>query len=407
MWTRARAALCLAGLTISAVPAALPTPALAQTMAAKIEAADPKAAEATGLAVDIHEEIVKVRVTLRLANGKPFTGDMVITHFRPPGPGPFPVAVHSHGRSSASRHEPARMRPTGLARYWIRRGFAVVVPTRVGYGELGQAVDPEAAGACESANYRPALAAMAAQIDAAVAFAGTLPWVDRSNVVLSGASYGGFGTIAAAGEDMPGVVGAINFVGGLGGAPLERPGEPCQGPGIEALAGETGARSRVPMLWLYSENDRFWGADWPRRWHKAFTAAGGKAQFAMLPPVGDDGHKLTSEGHALWRPVADRFLVGLGFALPTAGSTLPATQFARLDEADRVPNIRAGMREGYAKFLAADIPRAFAISPAGAWAWRVGRDAAEVAVNSCQFNSRSACSLYAVDDRVVWKDSGR
>ncbi len=382
--------------------------AAAQTALASNEPTQAGTAAESPLAADINEEVARVDVTVRLPNGRIHTGGMIITHFRPPGPGPFPIVVFSHGRTPASRHEPMRWRALPIARYWTRRGFAVIVPTRVGYGELGQAVDPEASGACASAEFRPAVEAMATQVVRAVEFAQSLPWTDAKRVVLSGVSYGGFATLAGASKRIPGVIGAVNFVGGLGGNAQQRPGAPCQAERVTAVAASLGATSRVPTLWLYADNDRYWGAEWPRRWFDAYTAAGGNARMTSFAPVGDDGHRLMSGAFPIWRPVVDRYVASLGFSLPVAETNLPASGFATLDEIDKLPHVKsATAREGYAKFLAADLPRAFAVSRNGAWAWRSGLDAVKVALERCQGNARAACSLYAVDDRVVWNPARR
>ena len=284
----------------------------------------PAAATPVKPAVDINETIARVPVSLRLPGGRPHTGEMLVTHYRPQGNGPFPVVVFSHGRNSLTRHEPARWRALPTARYWVRRGFAVLVLTRVGYGELGQDVDPETGGACDNADYGPALDAMSTQVEKAVEFAATLPWADTTRIVLQGVSYGGFGTIAASAKSIPGVVGAINFVGGMGGNPQHRPRDPCQGERISRIAATAGEKTKIPMLWLYVENDLFWGAEWPKRWHKAFTDAGGRAKLTTFGPIGEDGHKLLNEGFAVWRPAVDQFVASLGFKLPVAATSLKA-----------------------------------------------------------------------------------
>ena len=107
------------------------------------------AAGESQMAIDVREEIARVDVKLKLYDGTPFAGEMVVTHYRPEGSGPFPVVVFSHGRTPTSRNEPARWRALQAARYWTRRGFAVIVPTRVGYGELNTSVDPEISGRSE------------------------------------------------------------------------------------------------------------------------------------------------------------------------------------------------------------------------------------------------------------------
>ena len=366
------------------------------------------AAGESQVAIDVREEIARVDVKLKLYDGTPFAGEMVVTHYRPEGSGPFPLVVFSHGRTPTSRHEPARWRALQAARYWTRRGFAVIVPTRVGYGELNTSVDPEISGSCANANFRPAIDAMTTQIARAVDFARTLPWVDGSRIILTGVSYGGFGTIAATSAQIAGVVGAVNFVGGLGGSPQQRPSDPCQGERITGLAAEFGGRSRVPTLWLYADNDAYWGKEWPRRWFDAFTAAGGSGKLVNFAAVGDDGHKLMSSAFPSWRPVVDRFVASIGFKLPMAAPSLQASGFAAIDDADKVPFTKPSARvETWPKFLAADVPRAFAFAPGGAWAWRSGLDAVEVALSRCQQNARTPCKLYAVDDRVVWKQQSR
>ena len=69
-------------------------------------------------------------------------------------------------------------------------------------------------------------------------------------------------------------------------------------------------KSRIPMLWIYSENDTYFGPDLANRMHEAFTAAGGKAEFRMLPPFGSDGHFLIDAAEAvpIWSPLVSRFL---------------------------------------------------------------------------------------------------
>jgi len=79
--------------------------------------------EGLKLANDIHETVDKVTVTVMLLSGKTYTGLMIVTHYRPDGPGPFPIVIFNHGRSTAmeKRAVPPRQRYTNVARYWIRR----------------------------------------------------------------------------------------------------------------------------------------------------------------------------------------------------------------------------------------------------------------------------------------------
>ena len=355
---------------------------------------------------DIHETIVRLPVTVTLASGRPHSGQIVVTHYRPDGNGPFPLAVINHGRTNDrdKRAEPARWRLTGVARYFVRRGFAVLVLTRLGYGDAGLEPDPEFSGrGCNDRDVNPGVAALIRETGAALDFARTQPWADSRRVILVGQSYGGLGTMAATGKNLPGVIAAINFSGGSGGNPKEHPTRPCSPEGITSVMREAGSRARVPTLWLYAENDHFWGKDWPRQWYAAYTGAGGRADMSMVPPIGDEGHQLLTRGFATWRPLVDRFLDKAGFPTPRSKDAPPSTGFAPLDDASRLPYVKDEVKsDGYQKFLNSDIPRAFAISPSGTWYWRKGPDAPKQALEACQKTSRTPCRLYAVDDAVVW-----
>jgi hypothetical protein len=68
-----------------------------------------------------------------------------------------------------------------------------------------------------------------------------------------------------------------------------------------------GATDKVPQLWLYADNDRFYGEAMSRGYYEAFTAAGGKARYELLHGVPGDGHLLWVYPDR-WRPIADQFL---------------------------------------------------------------------------------------------------
>ena len=62
--------------------------------------------------------------------------------------------------------------------------------------------------------------------------------------------------------------------------------------------------ARLPSLWLYAPNDKFWGPEVPRQWHAAHVASGGTAEFVQTAPVPNaDGHDLIFVGRELWKPV--------------------------------------------------------------------------------------------------------
>ena len=70
----------------------------------------------------------------------------------------------------------------------------------------------------------------------------------------------------------------------------------------------------MPSLWLYASNDHYWGAEWPRTWHRAFAGGGSPSRLVTTEPVPNaDGHQLLGRGGRLWTVAVDRFLDELGF----------------------------------------------------------------------------------------------
>lgn len=357
------------------------------------------------LAADMFEAVTKLPLTVQDMYGKSIDGQMVLTYFKPAGDGPFAAVIMNHGRNSEQRTTPARYRYGDVARYWLRRGVAVFVPTRLGYGDSGMEQDPEFTGECSAKNYDAAAAVTNVQTLATLEFAIKQPWVNPNKVVLMGQSMGGFATVVAMGAKHPSVIAGINFAGGGGGDPVNRKTNPC---GYHRLAntfekaGKANSGS-TPMLWLYSENDNYWGPDIPRKWHEAFTSAGGKADFRSFGPVGTDGHSLLSKGMPLWRPVLDQFVRTLGIAPPQATGAPPASGFAAIEDASKLPLVKQDVKDtGYARFLALDVPRAMAIGPKGEWAFFSGDNAVQRTLERCAQTAKTACKLYAVDDNVVW-----
>src|SRR5947199_345125 len=104
-------------------------------------------ADEPALVAALNETVFKLPVSVQDWHGKTISGDMVVTQFTPAGAGPFPIAVLIHGRA-IDRSDTKRYRYLDAASYFVRRGFAVWVPTRLGYGDAGSAVDPEASGSC-------------------------------------------------------------------------------------------------------------------------------------------------------------------------------------------------------------------------------------------------------------------
>jgi dienelactone hydrolase len=262
------------------------------------------------MAADINETVVQIPL---LAGGKASGNHIVATLFKPNGDGPFPFVILSHGRATTAveRARTERWRYTEQSRWLVRRGLVVIVPTRRGYGATGGA-DVEASYACSNPWYKESLAAALDSALSTIYYAKALPFVDSKRFIAIGQSYGGFLSVGIAAANVEGLLAGINFAGGHGGDPATHPGVPCAPEKLAAVFADAGRTARVPMLWIYTENDLFFNAEVSRALHSAFTGAGGNAQYRLLPPFGNDGHLLFAQGGRIWQPVVDEFLKGLG-----------------------------------------------------------------------------------------------
>ena len=351
---------------------------------------------------DLYEETQRFAVTVSDLYGRRETRQIPVTIFRPRGDGPFPLVIMNHGRANAERRaQQGRQRFEHLSRYLVAKGFVVLLPTRVGYAETYGDFDPESSGPCVMRRIEPMAQAVSDQVLATLEFAKSLPYVDTTRWLVMGQSVGGLAAVATVWRNPPGLLGGINFAGGTGGDPENNPGRPCNPQGVLRLWGGKAAEARVPMLWLYWQNDLYWGADNPRRWHEAWVEGGAKAEFQSLPAAGTDGHGGVNVDMDHWAPLAESFLAELGFTQPGVLARPSASGFAALEDEAKVPVPQAARDGPYRRFLEAAAPRAFAVGPGGAWGLASGDWALGKALGNCQRRG-PPCKLYAVDNDVVW-----
>jgi len=229
---------------------------------------------------------------------------------RPSEPGPHPLVLVDHGapRSGDRRKmTPAEMLPQ--AREFARRGWTAVVLMRRGYGSSGGGFAEDAHACSRDPNFYGAGIESANDLRAAIEYLSRMPEVDATRIISVGRSAGGFATVALTANPPPGLVAGISFAGGRGSPAADRVCHP--GDLIEAFR-EFGKTSRIPMLWVYAENDHFFSPQIAEQFYKAFTAAGGNAQLVRTGPFGRDGHHLFSpEGTPVWAPIVEDFLRSL------------------------------------------------------------------------------------------------
>lgn len=240
-----------------------------------------------------------------------------------------PLAVLNHGMTSEAdqRHQmhPDGMMPQAVA--FVHRGWAVLIPMRRDYGDSeGHFAEDITGGACGALGFADEGRAAAEDIKEAIRLVADKPYLDMSTIISVGVSGGGFATVALTADPPPHLVAGISFAGGEGSGPQ---GMDCSfNELVQAFAG-FGRKSRVPMLWVYAQNDHFFSAGQARDFAKAFNDKGGQADLKIAPAFGDEGHYLfSSDGIPVWTAYVDGFLAEHHLA-PAPMSTFQPVQDAK------------------------------------------------------------------------------
>lgn len=261
-------------------------------------------------AAAISESEVTIPVAVKGLFGES-RANLAATEYRPEGDGPFPLIVINHGspRSAADR-----ARTTGKYRAQSEalaaRGFVVINPVRRGYGK-SDGPWAEDYFSCANPAYVEAGLETAKDIAAAIDYARTRPYIDAGRIVLIGKSAGGFGVLALASQNPPGVVGAINFAGGRG---SRGPNEVCnENRLVDAFARYAGT-TKAPMLWFYAENDLYFGPALVARMANAYRSKGVDLHYVALPAHGKDGHAFFDDRRNVdaWIDTVEAFLKKTG-----------------------------------------------------------------------------------------------
>lgn len=248
----------------------------------------------------LNEQIIAIPVVI---GGQ--TLHLEATLYRPDTVGRFPLVVINHGTSPNPMKDAERKRFIVASKAFVARGFAVAIPMRRGYGK--------------SEGYRVVLGDRdltrygrenALDIKGAIQFLQTQPYADPNRIVVVGQSTGGLATMAYLGMADRGVLGGINFHGGV--RPRNLYGDPLLDARVAAFV--TYARTTtLPSLWFYTANDHSSRPEFIAHLYDAYQRAGGKAQLVQLGPFMNDGHYLIDrpEGLGLWWPQTSAFVTAL------------------------------------------------------------------------------------------------
>ena len=228
--------------------------------------------------------------------------------YRPEGEQKRPLIVLAHG-SPRSEHDRPKSVPGWAdpqARWFAAQGFVVVAPLRRGYGK-SDGPWSEGYKSCNDADFWNAGLSTANEIQGILAQMAKEPYVDATRVVVVGQSAGGWGALGIASRNPTGIVGVINFAGGRGNT---SPGTTCSPNRLIEAAGRYGSSAKVPALWVYTTNDKFFTEDLQRNLLRAYTSGGAPADYKNVGAFGADGHGLFADPSSMgrWTPLATDFL---------------------------------------------------------------------------------------------------
>lgn len=211
--------------------------------------------------------------------------------FRPAGAGPFRLALIAHASTQNVLRRAQMPQPEyrALAAFLVARGFAVLVPERLGHGATGGRY-VEDQGGCDEADYARSGRATAAEILLALEFLRQQDFIRRDAAVVIGHSAGGWGALALANAD-PNVISAISvFAPGRGGHANDEPNRICAPHTLLAAASEFGKGARIPVTWFVAANDSYFAPGFSQSLADAFRGGGGKVDFRTMPAIGSEGH---------------------------------------------------------------------------------------------------------------------
>lgn len=207
------------------------------------------------------------------------------------GKNQYPLIVMTHGRHGANPIRNPRQFGAykALCTALAERGYLVMMLVRRGYGN-SQGPDSEFLYTAAESGL-----AGAQDIQNAVKYMRKRPDVLKDKIVVMGQSQGGWIALASSTVGIEGVIGAVNISGAINFG---------QGKGdtrssereyyLEECSKIFGKNAKVPVLWIYSENDNHLPYT-VKRWFSAFEANGGKGSLVIKPPYKYDGHMIVDE----------------------------------------------------------------------------------------------------------------
>lgn len=221
----------------------------------------------------------------------------------------WPLAVINHGTTDETRAAVSMPVYYWLSRWFVERGFVVVLPQRRGHGATGGPL-AESIGSCAAPDHYTSGLIASDDISAAIGYMSQQTFIDPQRTIVVGVSTGGWASLALASRKPSLARAIINFAGGRGGHAHGRANAVCGASQLVEAARAYGSTSAIPTLWLYAENDSYFSPDLARAMTDAWRDGGGHVELELLPPYLLDGHDIADDrvGWEFWGHSVERFL---------------------------------------------------------------------------------------------------
>lgn len=230
--------------------------------------------------------------------------------YKPEGAGPFPAVVWNHGSERQPRAQPE------LGLFYTRHGFVFFLPVRQGHEPSpGRYIQDELTEYSQRMTDRPLVQQKAVElhdayngdVESAIAWLKTQPFVDGDQIAVSGCSYGGIQTLLTAEKGL-GVRACVSF------APAAMSWANIK---LQERLTKAVREAKVPLFLLQAENDYSTGPS--ETLGPILTAKGGANRAKLYPPFGttpQEGHAAFAcreAGIAIWDSDVLEFLKASGF----------------------------------------------------------------------------------------------
>ena len=277
--------------------------------------------------------------------------------------GRLPVALLTHGKprlpSELVKIRAELMSPQ--ARDLAYRGYLAVAVVRRGYGMSGGTPGQPTNAAyakCNDADLRRYFSVEADDLERALRVVAGRADADATQMIAIGGSVGGGAALALAARNPAGLKAVVNLAGAMRITDAQGQLACPQDLPIAALA-SFGNQTKMPALFVYSENDSNFGPEAARKVHAAFVAQGGVATLKIAPSLQPaDGHNIFEQpaGRQHWLAALDPFL---------RAQNLPTWSTQQLDGLMQKYKISANRRQWLEVYFSLYTPKVLVRSPSG------------------------------------------